>query len=414
MSGLVAAEGVFPYGYQGPWRQVAKQSTPSISPTLYDPKQLQTSWNKHVPVPRLGDRWPAPNEGDTWGNVIAKFHMPHGPSPEEYDKGRLELSSTLKVPVPMPRSRDALFAELAELTGAPAGAGPAAAPQDILEIGKLILTTTTDPVRKHFWESHINSLTKLRMIAMERPSGLNQEESALVKRISDAMKAEAINLTNPAHEQKYVPAPPPLTAQDLVLAIRAAGLGQQQLPVVIHAAQPQVKPQPGATITNPPLGTGPPQSGVYEYTYLPDEEWKTPGAAPGTAFYVANPKNDYDAMAANLLHKYDTGVQPIVIPDMANWRRILLLLNPTLAIKRAVGEDDVSLISRNIRLNSRGRVIAAYLARPYFFKGFIRGSDAEVQKKLNTLAASSVLYQFPLHPGMELKPSPSAISPHVP
>src|SRR5690349_7462405 len=104
MAGLVDCEKVWPLGYQGPWRYVAKLVTPAISPHLYDPKQLQTSYHAHVPVPKPGDHWPRPNEGDTWGNVNANFHMS-------------SAKSTLKVPVPLPRSPDALFAELAEMTG---------------------------------------------------------------------------------------------------------------------------------------------------------------------------------------------------------------------------------------------------------------------------------------------------------
>ena len=195
MAGLVDCESVWPYGYQGPWRKVAKNITPSISPGLYDLKQLQTSYRAHVPVPHLGDRWPAPNQGDTWGNVNARYSTPQAPDVDSYDPQQLELGSTLKVPVPMPRAPGSLFAELAKLTG---GTPPGAEPEpskDILEIGKLILKTTTDRVKRHFWQTHINGLTKLRMIAIERPSGLNGDESKLEKLISDAMKAEAIDIS---------------------------------------------------------------------------------------------------------------------------------------------------------------------------------------------------------------------------
>ena len=99
--------------------------------------------------------------------------------PQEYDKGRIEPSSTLKVPVPLPRAQGSLFAELAELTGAPAN--PVEPPKDILEIGKLIASTSTNPAQKHWLESHVNSLTKIRMIAITRPSGLNDEETKLEK-----------------------------------------------------------------------------------------------------------------------------------------------------------------------------------------------------------------------------------------
>ena len=162
MSGLVDCEGLYPYGYQGPWRKVAKNITPSISPGLYDLKQLQTSYRAHVPVPHLGDRWPAPNQGDTWGNINTRYSTPEDTDPDSYDLGQLEPSSTLKVPAPLPRAPGSLFAELAELTGdATPGVAAAEPSKDILEIGKLILSTTTNPARKHFWESHINSLTKL-------------------------------------------------------------------------------------------------------------------------------------------------------------------------------------------------------------------------------------------------------------
>lgn len=218
MAGLVDCESVWPYGYQGPWRRVAKLVTPSISPGLYDPKQLQTSYHAHVPVPKLGDHWPAPNEGDSWGNVNANYHTSSSANPEDYDVGRLEPSSTLKVPVPLPRSKEHLFAELAEeVVGAPSASGP-----DILEIGKHILSTTSNPVKRHFWESHINTLTKLRMIAIERASGLNGDEAKLEKAISDAMRTEAMNLTNPAHEVKYAPPPAPLSATEVETAMTNA------------------------------------------------------------------------------------------------------------------------------------------------------------------------------------------------
>ena len=169
MAGLVDSEGLYPYGYQGPFRRVAKLIAPSsISPGLYDPKELPTSWKKHVPIPHLGDRWPAPNQGDTWGNVIAKYQMSSSANPEDYDLGRIEPSSTLKVPVPRPRAPDSLFAELSAETGnVPPDATAPNPSKDILEIGKLILSTTTDPIKRHFWDSHINTLTKLRMIVIE-------------------------------------------------------------------------------------------------------------------------------------------------------------------------------------------------------------------------------------------------------
>ena len=137
MAGLVSSENIFPYGTQGPWRRVANIIAPSsISSGLYDPKELPTSWKKHVPIPHLGDRWPAPNQGDTWGNVIAKYQMSSSANPEDYDLGRIEPPSTLKVPVPLPHAPGALFAELAELTGdVPPGAAPEPS-KDILEIGQ--------------------------------------------------------------------------------------------------------------------------------------------------------------------------------------------------------------------------------------------------------------------------------------
>ena len=220
MAGLVSSEELYPYGTQGPWRQVAKLiALSSISSGLYDLKELPTSWKKHVPVPHLGDRWPAPNQGDTWGNVNARYDTSQGPDPDSYDLGRLELSSALKVPVPLPRAPGSLFAELAELTsGAPPGAAPTPA-KDILEIGKLILKTTSDPVQRHFWQSHINSLIKLRMIAITRPSGLRGDESEEEKLISDAMKAEAANLANLEYKNAYAPVAAPLSAIEVETAM---------------------------------------------------------------------------------------------------------------------------------------------------------------------------------------------------
>ena len=136
MAGLVDAESFWPHGYQGPWRKVAKNITSSISPGLYDLKQLQTSYRAHVPIPHLGDRWPAPKQGDTWGNMNTRYSTSEGTDPDSYDLGRIEPPSTLKVPVPLPHAPGALFAELAELTGdVPPGAAPEPS-KDILEIGQ--------------------------------------------------------------------------------------------------------------------------------------------------------------------------------------------------------------------------------------------------------------------------------------
>ena len=170
MAGLVSSENIFPYGYQGSSRRVANLIVPSnISSGLYDTKQLQTSYRAHVPIPHLVDRWPAPNQGDTWGNINARYSTSEGADPDSYDVGRIEPSSTLKVPVPLPRAPGCLFAELvAESPDAAPGVAAAEPSKDILEIGKLILSTTTDPIKRHFWDSHINTLTKLRMIAIER------------------------------------------------------------------------------------------------------------------------------------------------------------------------------------------------------------------------------------------------------
>ena len=226
MAGLVDCEKLYPYGYQGPWRRVAKLIAPSsISSGLYDPKELPTSWNKHVPVPHLRDRWPAPNQGDTWGNINARSSTATGPDPDSYDVGRIEPSSTLKVPVPLPRAPGSLFVELAEASGAPSGPAAPEGPKDILDIANVILKTTANPADKYWWASRVNTLTRLRMIAIERPSGLDKEDLELEKQLSDAMKAKAMDLTNPEHKVVFVAPPAPLSSADVETAMSNALTG---------------------------------------------------------------------------------------------------------------------------------------------------------------------------------------------
>ena len=394
-------DGFSPWGYQQ--KSVAsKAAAPVSAPNEYNKGAIPgaPSSRLYVPVPVSAPLNPPRRAQDKAGNVTASS-SPFVPlDPHSFNKNAIGTNYNMKYPELVPWSREAAKAQV---SGSGGGIEPN---KDLKSVAETFAKTSTDPAQKDRWERFVNSLSQLEAIEITR--GLNAEENKIkddiMKEISNAsndLSTLAINAPPYAPPLAKPPKPAPATAADIAALLAQFQQGQAPQPPGPPPGPPQQQPQQqqqGGIVTNP-VGFGPPQNGIYEYTFIPADEWKTK-AAPGTAFYIGIPQNDTTVMSKNLRLKYPTGYMPPA--EMKTWKSVIIAFNPNKKPKqltRGVGENDVAYTMRYIKRGC-SRIMDAYLADPTYFAAFTNDTLASIPK----LATDSLNNKFPYHHGMELKP----------
>jgi hypothetical protein len=461
MAGLTNPALALPVGYNSRTNFPAvEKMNPLPPPSAYNRDTLSQApgLRKTVPVPIAGMPWPNVKRIDEWHNTNARTFLP--PIHARYNTDKLPHGPDAKTaPTTHPWSKEDALSKLQSSSGE----GNIRPPRgDMISVAKVFMETTTDPAQKEIWERLVNSLAQLDAIAQSRP--LTPEES---KKKDEIIRQIAEKSQGPLaiDEPPAAPKPVPATAADIAALI--AGMSRSSVPATVKRPGPPpvtpmktppgpppvtpmktppgppsvtpvklhfppgpplvtpvksppgppsitpVKSPPGPppitptmttyrAIVDPPADMGPPTSGIYKYTQLPDE-WKSPGAAKDTAFYITNPSLDANKMMVNMLNKYPHGNMPK--DEFEIWKKIIISLNPDKSgndLAKAPRETHAAYIQRNI-IRSSAIVMKAYLANPKYFD-YYAGDKSRMVTELPKLVEASIKTEFPLHPGMESQP----------
>ena len=184
MAGLNHCSGFTPFGYQ--LQPVASTQLPApVPPREYNRSTLPPApWARiHTPAPIYGPVVPPLNGPDIYGNQNAQDEpFPRIP-PEAYNVGAIQTTYDKHTPVPVPWTKKEARAQLA----ASISGGSIEPRKDIKDLAQTFAETAVDPAEKFWWTKRVNILTQID--AIEATRGLNVEEgklkSAVLKEIAD-------------------------------------------------------------------------------------------------------------------------------------------------------------------------------------------------------------------------------------